>query len=28
VLSFFNGHYDEHMYHPLLVFDCLTAIPL
>jgi len=20
-LSFFNGHYDEHMYHPLLVFD-------
>jgi hypothetical protein len=20
VLSFFNGHYDEHMYHPLLVF--------
>jgi hypothetical protein len=21
VLSFFNGHYDEHMYHPLLVFE-------
>lgn len=20
VLSFFNGHYDEHMYHPLLIF--------
>jgi hypothetical protein len=21
ILSFFNGHYDEHMYHPLLVFE-------
>jgi hypothetical protein len=25
VLSFFNGHYDEHMYHPLLVFEAETG---
>jgi hypothetical protein len=24
-LSFFHGYYDEHMYHPLLVFDGLTG---
>jgi hypothetical protein len=25
VLSFFNGHYDEHMYHPLLIFEAQTG---
>lgn len=24
-LSFFHGHYDQHMYHPLLVFDGLSG---
>jgi hypothetical protein len=27
-LSFFHGYYDEHMYHPLLVFDGLTGFPM
>jgi Transposase DDE domain group 1 len=27
-LSFFHGHYEEHMYHPLLVFDGRTGFPL
>jgi hypothetical protein len=27
-LSFFHGYYDEHMYHPLLVFDGLTGFPI
>jgi hypothetical protein len=27
-LSFFHGYYEEHMYHPLLVFDGLTGFPL
>jgi len=27
-LSFFHGYYDEHMYHPLLVFDGKTGFPL
>ena len=27
-LSFFHGFYDQHMYHPLLVFDGLTGFPL
>jgi hypothetical protein len=28
VLSFFNGHYDEHMYHPLLVFEGTSGVLL
>ena len=27
-LSFFHGYYEEHMYHPLLVFDGRTGFPL
>jgi len=27
-LSFFHGFYEQHMYHPLLVFDGLTGFPL
>ena len=27
-LSFFHGYYDQHMYHPLLVFDGLDGFPL
>jgi hypothetical protein len=27
-LSFFNGHYDEHMYHPLLVFEGTSGVLL
>jgi hypothetical protein len=27
-LSFFHGFYDQHMFHPLLVFDGLTGFPL
>lgn len=27
-LSFFNGHYDEHMYHPLLVFEGSSGLLL
>lgn len=27
-LSFFNGHYDEHMYHPLLVFEGTSGMLL
>jgi hypothetical protein len=27
-LSFFHGYYDEHMYHPLLVFDGHDGFPL
>lgn len=27
-LSFFHGYYDQHMYHPLLVFDGVTGHPL
>ena len=27
-LSFFHGYYEEHMYHPLLVFDGLTGFPM
>ena len=27
-LSLFHGYYDEHMYHPLLVFDGLTGFPM
>jgi len=27
-LSFFHGFYDQHMYHPLLVFDGLTGFPM
>jgi hypothetical protein len=27
-LSFFHGYYEEHMYHPLLVFDGLDGFPL
>jgi len=27
-LSFFHGHYEEHMYHPLLVFDGQDGFPL
>jgi hypothetical protein len=27
-LSFFHGYYEEHMYHPLLVFDGQDGFPL
>ena len=27
-LSFFHGYYEEHMYHPLLVFYGATGFPL
>jgi len=27
-LSMFHGYYDQHMYHPLLVFDGVTGYPL
>ena len=27
-LSFFHGYYDQHMYHPLLIFDGLDGFPL
>ena len=27
-LSFFHGYYDQHMYHPLLVFDAESGFPL
>lgn len=27
-LSFFHGYYEEHMYHPLLVFDGMTGFPM
>lgn len=27
-MSFFHGYYEEHMYHPLLVFDGQTGFPL
>jgi hypothetical protein len=27
-LSFFHGYYEEHMYHPLLVFDGTTGFPM
>jgi hypothetical protein len=27
-LAFFHGYYEEHMYHPLLVFDGRTGFPL
>ena len=27
-LSFFHGYYEEHMYHPLLVFDGRDGFPL
>jgi len=27
-LSFFHGYYEEHMYHPLLVFDGVTGFPM
>jgi hypothetical protein len=27
-LSFFQGYYEEHMYHPLLVFDGDSGFPL
>lgn len=27
-LSFFHGYYDQHMYHPLLVFDGIDGFPM
>ena len=27
-LSFFHGYYDQHMYHPVLVFDAISGFPL
>jgi Transposase DDE domain group 1 len=27
-LSFFHGYYEEHMYHPLVVFDGISGFPL
>jgi hypothetical protein len=27
-LSFFHGYYEEHMYHPLFIFDGLSGFPL
>ena len=27
-LSFFHGYYDQHMHHPLLIFDGLDGFPL
>lgn len=27
-LSFFHGYYDQHMFHPVLVFDALSGFPL
>ena len=27
-MSFFHGYYDQHMYHPLLVFDGLSGFPI
>ena len=27
-LSFFHGHYEEHMYHPLFVFDGISGFPM
>jgi len=27
-LSLFHGYYDQHMYHPLLVFDGITGFPM
>lgn len=27
-LSFFHGYFDQHMYHPLLVFDGLSGFPI
>lgn len=26
--SFFHGYYDQHMYHPLLIFDAVSGFPL
>jgi hypothetical protein len=27
-LGFFHGYYDQHMYHPLLIFDGIDGFPM